>query len=147
MNITPIDGVAGGFQCTLEGSPAAEAVEEGLKGLPEGAKYASIVLTDVRFLNSRVINLIVELARLSRAKNWSGVVLACPMNAIRAGRVADCVSAFLIAGRVPHPELAIGQNHSRMINFGRIERAGQSVLENGITVVVFRPPETVLALC
>ena len=75
MNITPIEGVAGGFQCTLEGSPAAEAVEEGLKGLPEGAKYASIVLTDVRFLNSRAINLIVELAQKLKAGGGASVLV------------------------------------------------------------------------
>ena len=75
MNITPIEGIAAGVQCTLEGSPSAETVEEGLKGLPEGTKYASIVVTDVRFLNSRAINMIVELAQKLKAGGGGSVLV------------------------------------------------------------------------
>ena len=75
MNITPIEGIVGAVQFALEGSPAAEAIAEALKGLPGGTKYVSIMASEVRFLNSRAINQIVELAQKLKAEGGASVLV------------------------------------------------------------------------
>lgn len=75
MNITPIDGVEHSAQLTLEGSPAAEAIAEALKGLPAGTKAFLIVATSARFLNSRAINALVETAQKLKADGGATVLV------------------------------------------------------------------------
>ena len=90
-------------------------------------------------------HLVVELPFFPRAQNRATTVLAFPLFAVVAGGVADRVAAGSVAGGVPHVELAAETQDGGMVDFRGVERAGLTVFEDRIAVVLLFPADAVFA--